>query len=190
MCSTSNISIVEAPWTQPAMSDYGTMGGSSFAVSCSSQNNETGFQVFYAFRDPNLGNTTGARYGWWANAGGTQYCTIYNPNPLKISLIQIQNSLTDTNGAWKEWAVQGSDDGATFYTLASGQNTISTTAAFWDMDISSSKFYNYHRILISSTLTYGIPRCSRITLSATQRTANPEPSLWAAPSESRYYISY
>jgi len=146
---------VETTFVQPALSANGTLGGASFAVSAT----ESPTGTAYLAVDNNSSS-------YWLSGiyGAGIFFTLYNPNALKVSSIDITNRLSTT--AWiSGYTIFGSNDGSNFTLLATGTNSVSTVGVLWSAAVNSTEFYKYHKIVTTST-------GSSISTGATQITMN------------------
>ena len=125
-------------WTQPILLANGTIGGTSFACSASHE----GVPAWAAF---NGDNTTGDN-AWWSNHGATSEsnpCWIawYNPTPLKISQIVIQNEV-HTPANFKTGYLQYSDNYIDWTTL---QQVNGTNTAAYETIVNVNSSVSAHR---------------------------------------------
>lgn len=154
-------------WTQPTLLSNGTLGGDAFAVG-SDPAEFGGYQAYYPFNPHGLDNeATG-----WVVVGNTANYIMYNPVPLKITNITIQNRneagtprsvlrgtvfASNSNGAWQE--------------LTTFTNNVTPPLGIWNVDLSANiQGYKYYRIQCFNNDSFvGI---GKITLSAVA--LNPE----------------
>lgn len=132
--------IIEKEWEQPVLTANGTMGGSTFAVSCKDFASNT--------------SDAAARNAWeafaadetqyWRSATSTSYIDFYNPVPIKIKKMYCRTNIGDTvtYGAPESGSVYGSDNGTDWTKITDFTN--STTGVF-TVTVNSTTFYKYHR---------------------------------------------
>lgn len=126
-------------WTQPVLSANGTVGGDSFAVLASSEEQYSSepYRAFEAF--DNNSST------YWRSAGGTKWLEFYNPQPLKVTNLQYANYYNYPT----EGNVQGSNNGVDWTTLTTWTNNSLST---FNIDLSSNtNAYTYYRVNITNT---------------------------------------
>ena len=135
---------------QPTLSANGTMGGTSFAVSCNGYY-ASGYEAWRAFN----GNTS----DYWDSTMAPSTITMYNPTPLKVSKLRITNWSAQFPNAG---SVQASNDNSTWTSLVSGwTNSNYTVNATWDINVNSTNYYKYYRLTVSSNTVYnnGVYTC-------------------------------
>ena len=145
----------ETAWTQPTLTANGTLGGSSFAVSASTQAS-TSYMPWMAF------DGTDTKY--WKAGAGSGHLIFYNPNPLKVTKISYKN--------WTVYpilvAVYGSHNNNVWIPIKIVRNTNYTSKAFWDIDLSSNtEFYNYYKVEVRC-MTSDKAHCTELAITATQ----------------------
>ena len=142
-------------WTQPALSANGSVGGASFAVSASAATNP----AYYAF-DSNSST-------YWRSGTAAGWIQFYNPIPLLVSNIRWGYFYSYPTAG----TVQGSSDGITWDTVANWNNS---AAADFDIKLTSSIAYKYHRINVTS-VNKDVIHSSQLSITAlvlTQGTAD------------------
>lgn len=131
--------IIEIGWQQPILSANGTMGGSSFAVSASSEYST--WKAWQAFN----GETTGNE-GWESTSTTDAWIQFYNPTALKVSQLDLLNFYRDIAAfKFESGSVEASNDGTSWTelcTFTANQTAGGTTT----VNVNSSNFYKYHRI--------------------------------------------
>jgi len=160
--------ITETPFVQPTLSANGTIGGDSFAVDSSSSSGTNGL-AFYAFN----GIVNDNRYADSANGATFYWISWYNPIPLKIASLKIDNSPYSGATAPTGGIVQGSNDNSNWEDIVTFTNSVTAINQSWTITVNSSKSYKYHRIYVpSSNFTGGTKRArfAEITISATEYT--------------------
>ena len=136
----------------------GAMGGSRFGVEASAT-----YGTNYAWQVFDRADT-----GWTST---TIPCTldIYNPNPINITNIHVQNS-TIVNYGIKTGYISVSDDGTTWTQITTYSNTVNTAKGEWDISLSSNtEYHKYYRIGVSTQITSFIG-IGELTLTSTERT--------------------
>ena len=106
---------VDTPWTQPVITQNGTLGGDSFAVTATS----TG-TLYYPDAWRCFDNDTTTYY----QANGQCTMIIYNPKEIKVSQFDLYEAL-----AWKSTSaiVQGSNDNINWSDITNVLTGYSTT---------------------------------------------------------------
>lgn len=135
--------IIEKQWVQPTLTANGTLGGSSFAVSCkdfasNDSSNAAACDAYCAF------SSDESKY--WRSKTSTSYIIFYNPVPIKIKSIYCRTNINTTTkqsfGAPESGTIYGSNDGSTWTTIKKFTNT--KTGAF-SVAVGSTMFYKYHK---------------------------------------------
>ena len=145
----------EASWTQPTLTQNGTMGGNEFACTARSFIN-----VYRAFNSTNTQNV----YGDNAN---NETITFYNPNKLKVT--SIVWNVYDGNRNPLNYTVQGSNDGSTYTSIVTNQTAVAGASTVMDLS-SNGTFYHYYKIIVNSFNT-GQGNLKTLGISATQLTS-------------------
>ena len=172
---------VTQAFVQPTLSANGVMGGNAFAVSCDSVYGN--FQPWYAFR-----NTYVAREYFHSGQGQPHWLAFYNPNPLKVSSLGIQNRGID-GSCLVNYEIHASEDGADWITITTGTMPNTALGAENIVSISNQNYYKYWRIKsLSCTGGYNdYWACSRVTITATEMTqAEYEIEVGASEEYDRY----
>lgn len=158
-----SINTQETAWTQPLLSENGILGGSSFAVSASSEYSSS-FQACKLFD----GNTA---TGWAPSENGVSsnpYIIFYNPTPLKVTLLTCTYTSVGPSQRVQGLYVVGSNDNNEWSSkLASWSGDGSGT---YSVNVNSTEFYKYHKIIITDANLGNRPGLNEITISATQLT--------------------
>lgn len=130
-------------WTQPTLTTNGTLGGSSFAVSGTTEyvSSSPTWKLF----DKN--DTTNA-----ALQGPTVIIIIYNPTPIKITKISVGNF--SQYYLCKDSAILGSNDNITYTQLGTFNNSGTAVNSFWDININPNTYYKYYKMEIQAASTY------------------------------------
>ena len=132
-------------WEQPVLTENGTMGGDSFAVSQSSvlSGDASGY-AWFAF--DGLGSTT----RWHSANSIPAWISWYNPIPLKISNVNVTNRALD--GSYPNaYQLQYSDNNSTWTTVVSGNGT-SGDSVSWDIPVTHDTAHKYWRLYVTSAL--------------------------------------
>jgi len=164
---------VETSWTQPVLSANGTIGDNAFACAASS---EVGYdsihnQYYTAWKAFNGITPAQDQDGYWMASSTSlpQWLEWYNPNPLKITRIQITgggNMMGVYVGQPTTYQIQTSNDNINWSTIYNGTNSSASTNLIIDIDINN--YYKYWRIYITATY-YNLEAIIReITITATQ----------------------
>ena len=123
-------------WTQPVLSDYGTMGGSDYACETNSD-----WQDFYGWKVFDNNDDTA-----WGNDNIIPcYLTFYSPYPLLLTSAYFKSY-----SSWYTYDItlQASVDNQTWYNL--GQYQATTADEEYTIDINTKKYFQYFRIYCSS----------------------------------------
>lgn len=144
---------IETTFVQPALSTDGTLGGSSFAVNC-----DLIYSSWYAWYAVDNNPST----HWHVPGLSGHYLTLYNPNPLKVSSINITNY---NNEVITGYTIYGSNDNSNWTALYSGTNSNISDYATWGIAVNSNAFYKYHKIYVSAGYT-GNAGARQVTLNA------------------------
>lgn len=160
------------PFVVPALTENGTMGGTSFATA-NSVNKDAGYRVFN-------GGASGTEVLETYPNAAPQWLSFYNPEPIKISQLQIgqyKQSNESNNYYFTNFSIQVSDNGTdwinVFNSTASQRGKTVVT-----VDISNSGFHQYYRVYVSAANYYsGYPRVvfSGITLTEAYTRAEVTP---------------
>lgn len=150
----------EVAFEQPVLTANGTLGGDSFAVQAN-QNNGWAFNVFSSLN------------GEW---GGTTIpkpespteLTIYNPEALTVSSIDIQNGST-TAQIWSGVNVSGSNDGTDWTLIKTINNNIRTANAWVSLGIDATVAYKYIKLSFMVNSANAVVVIKKVTLNATVR---------------------
>ena len=171
---TYSTSTVETSWTQPVLSENGTLGGNSMAVASSREPYASTRDVWKAFD----GLVTSSSGGWYpAGTGSTGIpiiLTIYTPENINITNLQFTNA-ANSNNAPNAFTIYGSNDNSNYTQLGSFTNTVQTANATWDVDLSSNTgFYQYYKIEFTqwNGASIGGRRIMEINITATQGTTS------------------
>lgn len=138
-------------WTRPNLSANGSMGGTSFAVSV--DNIYDGNYPAWKAVD---GNTTTGNNCWASGTNGfPHWYAFYNPDPLKVTQLQIMNRVyTASYANIQNYQIQISDNGSSWTTIYTGTNSNNTSGSTWTINLSSVDYKpsKYFRIYITSRL--------------------------------------
>lgn len=124
-------------WTQPVLTDNGTLGGESFAVYGTSYSSEYGYKAF-----------DGKQNTVFTNNGNTGSLIFYSPIPLKASNLHIMNGYESGYvRPISSGVVSGSNDNNDWTVLKEFTNTLTGVKAEWDINLSDNeKAYKYYKI--------------------------------------------
>ena len=107
---------------------------------------DSGLQKYYAFNG-NL-TTDGQR---WSTAPGSGYIGYNFSSPVRIHTIEVKNRVSGSNiRAFKNFTLQGSNDGDNWTDIAELLNEVTTNNTTWRMSTVNSNSYSYIRALIST----------------------------------------
>ena len=144
-------------FSQPTLSSNGTMGGSAFACSASSEdaNDTAPGNAYHAF------DNNSSTY-WRCNNTTSGWIQFYSPDPLRVSKIKWGYFFSyPTKGT-----VKGSNDGSSWATLKSWTNS---SAADFTITISSTVGYKYHRVTVTG-VNKDVVHCAKMTVTAIEVT--------------------
>lgn len=131
-------------FVQPILTDEGTLGGDSFAVTQDKYCQEPGANAEKAWRLFN-GSLVGDGSNDWNTYKQTEprkgTATVYNPTPLKIFSVWMLNYNSARNFA--SVIVSGSNDGTNYTTITSNLSTI--TGAQQLVVLTNDNFYKYYK---------------------------------------------
>ena len=152
-------------WEQPLLSENGIMGRSKFAVDQSSYlgTNVLAWKAFDA-------DNTNSSDCWHSANGHPAWIGWYNPNPLKITSIQVRNRNSD--GSYiKTYNLSYSDNGTTYTDIITGATSPSQSAfAYWTITVPETDAHKYWRLVCtaSSGSNSAYTAIQTITITATQ----------------------
>lgn len=132
---------IHEPWTQPILTENGTMGGNSFA--CSSDTILSPRDAWYAF-DGTLG-TDNDTFLLKSNSGSLYF---YNPEPLKISKLTVTNRDEKNVRAIRRGIFYGSNDFIMWNELCQFTNSDFTRNGVWEITVNSMVAYKYYKFLM------------------------------------------
>ena len=143
--------LVEQAFSQPILTENGTMGGSSFAVSADHETNGNN-PAYYAFD-----NSTSS---YWRGGNVPGYIEFYNPAPINVTALTwgfFYSYPTSGN-------VQGSNDYSDWTTITEFTND---SASDFTIDMSgNTNSYKYYRINVSS-VNMDVLHCKNLTIVGT-----------------------
>ena len=164
-----NKKTVEKAWTQPIMSsnsDNGTLGGSKFA--CTLEGAVSGYgNPYVLFNGSGSASVTGttAFYG-----SASAIITLYNPTPLNITQLTLQQGGSNANGGLHSGTIYGSNDGSNWVHVAdySGLTANAGLITEYINLQDNAEFYKYYQIRNTTGGSNGVV-LSEITITATQK---------------------
>lgn len=152
---------VDTSFVRPNLSNYGTMGGNSFACTCSSV-----YSSSYGWKAVDGNSGTNWETAMYVHNGTL---TIYNPDALKVS----QVTLTSTGGYRpSNWSLQGSNDNSNWITLG----TYSGYADNAVLNVNTSDYYKYLRINAPGTASNYSVRIYEFLITAVYQTVSIQES--------------
>ena len=180
---TIPIPLVETSFNQSDLSENGVLGGDSFAVSLSNwSRHPNGVDAYLAVDSSKLGNGTQI-------LSNTLPCdfVFYNPNPLKVSKLNIVNRQAGDCWTTKAGVIYGSNDNNNWIHITTFKNTTATGASGnFDILVNSNTAYKYHKIQITECYGYGAS-IANLTITATQVIgSNLTNAVWLDPSVKPY----
>lgn len=141
-------------FVRPNLSANGTLGGSAFAVSASSQ---------YSSSTPAYRAVDGTTNYWRPNtAAGNPYYIFYNPNALKVTVMVF----TPTAAQYPQnvSSIFGSNDNSEWTEIL---HTYSYQGSTLTLTLTNSKYYKYYKIVFTSAS--GTGRVQNIAITATYK---------------------
>ena len=130
----------EVNWVSPSnLTTDGTLGGNDFAVYSSAV-----YGSDYAWKAFD-GVDTGTSY--WETRATEKWIGIYNPLPIKVSLVTFLCYGSNTTYSATNMSIQGSNDNIDFITLTSSLDA--GPAKNQNLTVSTNNFYKYYRIYMS-----------------------------------------
>ena len=123
-------------WTQPVLSDNGTVGGDQYACRVNNSYNSNAYNAF----DNNTATAWEA-----ANRTENDWIEFYSPEIIKVSKITFTNRNSYTT-VWTKFNVFGSLDGKSYFSLGSYTNNNSATSGVWSINLSILKNTKYLKI--------------------------------------------
>lgn len=132
-------------WEQPVLTENGTMGADKFAVNQSSLlDSSEPNKAWNAF------DGIGATTRWHSAQSLPAWISWYNPNPLKISNVEVTNRASSDGAYPNAYQLQYSDDNSTWVTAVSGKGA-SGNGAIWNIPVEHDTFHKYWRLYITSS---------------------------------------
>ena len=132
---------------QPILSANGTIGGDYFAVAASSILGE-GTEAWRAF--DGIPCTSSSTNYWHSAIGHPSWIEWYNPYPVALSNIQVQNR-HDHGSYINAYVISYSDDGDSFVDYVSGNSPNQTALAYWNIPIAETAGHKYWRLTCNSS---------------------------------------
>ncbi len=129
-------------FVSPNLTENGELGGESFAVASTGEVNSS-YSAYKVFN----GNKTD--YLWASEDINT--ISFYNPQALRISSLIIQNYSSSSTYLPASITVQGSNDNINWNELAYFEYS---TELVRTLEINSSRFYKYHRLVMPEKSVY------------------------------------
>lgn len=148
----------EVAFQQPILAANGALGGDSFAVQ-SNQNNDWAYYMFSSL-DADWGSM------YIPSIESPVEITIYNPEPLKVDSVSIQNGAS-ANQVWSSIRIYGSNDGAGWTLLKAEVNGILAANALANVHVEAANAYKYIKLSFTSNTSNAIVAVRKVTLNAT-----------------------
>lgn len=127
------------PWVRPNLSDFGVLGGDSFACAGGS------YSLWHIFDGVD-------NYGQlWSTNEDTRTLTIYNPKPIQINSVSWTNKYSTYLG---EVTWSGSNDGVNYTTIITFSN-MSSAASQTKTFPANSGYYKYFKMRVNVFHDYG-----------------------------------
>ena len=103
-----------SPWENPQISDFGTWGGTSFAVKCTGDSSTgwSGYEVWRAFDK----NESTGYFNRQRSAANSLTISLYNPKPVRLTRINVKQAYYGFGTATLNY----SDDGNNWTRVQSG----------------------------------------------------------------------
>lgn len=161
--------IIEIQFQQPLMSsssDNGTLGGSKFA--CTLQGAVSGYDNPYLLFNGSGSASISATTAYYGSA--TTTITLYNPIPLNITQLTLQQGGSNAYGGLHSGTVYGSNDNINWVYIAdySGLTANAGLITEYINLQDNTEFYKYYQIRNTTGGTHGVV-LSEITITATQK---------------------
>lgn len=130
----------EVKWVQPTLVSNGTLGGPKFAVAADS---------YYQGHQPYMAFSSGKNPFWQSTVGGSiHWLTMYNPVPLKPSLLAWVNGGSGTTYDVIGGYIQGSNDNSSWEDLAEIDDMRGANVQRAIL-IDTNNYYKYIRVYIT-----------------------------------------
>lgn len=138
---------IESVWVQPVLTENGTLGGTSCAVSGTQYSAD--FACYKAFDD----NTTTSQ---WVSGNGLslpQDLIFYTPTAIKPSKFTFQNSsITEGPNSPKVFEIFVSNNNSDWTSLGTFTNSVNTSdGALWSKEVTCDNFYKYIKFHVTQT---------------------------------------
>ena len=197
----SGFFIREEIWTQPVMATDSGVGGSNFGVEATYTNSGAAWKAF----DGNT-SSSGTADCWRCTYSSDlpnhkAYIGFYNPLPLRVLSLLMYTLRYNVNGnsTWGSGVVTASNDGSTWTQVCSYSNSVTQptngNVATWSISVNATKAYKYWRIWGYTGISagsQGVSGFSEIKINAIEHKSVDLNGIdvWAASSESKYYMKY
>lgn len=152
---------VDTPWSQPVLTENGTLGGSSFAVNANRVNTTQGGYPYCAFDNvPNTGYSPSG--SGWENYGIFYF---YNPNPLNVTTLNLINHSDLITGYLpSDLIIKGSND----YTNWTSIQTFTGLSGVINVNVNNSNYYKYYSLEFTGSQGSNQIWIGQINITATQ----------------------
>ena len=181
---STSTSYSDSYYSRPNLSSNGSLGGSSFAVDCSSYNkNRSTYNAWAAFDGDTTTNTK-----MWSPSSATgalstaPYLIIYFPNPTKIKTCSVMNRLLADDCQPVSYYMYSSSSNSSYSLITSGTNSNQTAGATWSFNVnnttstSSSYYKKYYKLEFGTDWKYKsntVKGIIEVTFSAYTLTSTP-----------------
>jgi hypothetical protein len=159
---TENITMRAATtstFNRPNLTENGTLGGSSFAVSAEAYSTSTNYQAWRA-----VDSNTTTSYYWYSKSSGNREYIFYNPNVIKVTKLTYKYTSSTYRGT--AVTIQGSNDNINWINIESTYSGSSTT---YTSTITNPKYYKYYKLKFTVYTSY--IRLYDMLITATVKTA-------------------
>ena len=154
-------------FNRPNLTANGTIGENNFAVQASSEYGN--YKAYLAFDGVYSASSPSENYNnYWCTGAGLYngYIIFYNPNPLNISSLKIQQPMG--SHYYVSGILYGSNNNVDWTQLATF--TPSTTAySFYTLDLEYVDYYKYYKIYIDGV--NHSPALAEVEITATEKVA-------------------
>lgn len=140
---TYSTSTTDVAWSRPNLNSNGSVGGSSCA--CYADGEGSNNPAYKAFD----GSNATADYWVSTTSAFPHYIVFYTPTAIKLSSLTIYNRAQGYY-APKDYTLYASNSNGSWTSIASGTNTVSGGGASWSIYPSTSSYYKYFKLNVTS----------------------------------------